>query len=345
MFGRDIYYTLKPLLPWRVRVAVRRFFTRRKRRSCEHIWPIDESAARVPEGWPGWPEGNKFAFVLTHDVEGPDGLEKCRRFAELEMELGFRSCFNFIPEGSYVVPPDLRTWLTEHGFEVGVHDLHHDGKLFRSQQDFLRDGARINGYLKDWGAVGFRAGFMLRNLDWYHDLNIEYDLSTFDTDPFEPMPDGVGTIYPFWIPAPAARSADSRSKTEKEREVTSSSTFDLPSSVGKLNVPAAVARDGYVELPYTLPQDSTLFLVFQETSPAIWLRKLDWLAARGGMALVNVHPDYLRFAGEKPSPRTFSVSMYTDLLNHVRTQHGGTFWHALPRDVARHYRRSCFGAS
>jgi len=176
MFGRRIYYILKPLFPWRVRMAVRRFFTRRKRKSCGDIWPIDESAGHAPEGWPGWPDGKKFAFVITHDVEGPEGLEKCRRLAELEMELGFRSSFNFIPEGPYVVPPDLRSWLTEHGFEVGVHDLAHDGKLFRSRRDFNKKAGRINRYLKDWGAAGFRAGFMLRNLDWYHDLNIEYDL-------------------------------------------------------------------------------------------------------------------------------------------------------------------------
>ena len=31
-------------------------------------------------------------------------------------------------------------------------------------------------------------------------LNIAYDASTFDTDPFEPQPDGVNTIFPFWVP-------------------------------------------------------------------------------------------------------------------------------------------------
>ena len=46
-----------------------------------------------------------------------------------------------------------------------------------------------------------------------------------------------------------------------------------------------------MELPYTLPQDSTMFNVLQETSPDIWKKKLDWIAQRGGMVLVNVHPD------------------------------------------------------
>jgi hypothetical protein len=55
--------------------------------------------------------------------------------------------------------------LTRNGFEVGVHDLHHDGKLYSSRQ-VSRKAQQINRYLKDWGASGFRSGFMLHNLDW-----------------------------------------------------------------------------------------------------------------------------------------------------------------------------------
>ena len=54
------------------------------------------------------------------------------------------------------------------------------------------------------------------------------------------------------------------------------------------------------------------------------------------MALVNVHPDYVCFDGEKPSPRTYPVRRYVELLNHVRERHAGAYWAALPRDVARH---------
>jgi hypothetical protein len=51
------------------------------------------------------------------------------------------------------------------GFEVGVHDLRHDGKLYRSRQVFAQKALRINRYLKDWGAVGFRSGFMFHKLE------------------------------------------------------------------------------------------------------------------------------------------------------------------------------------
>jgi glycosyltransferase involved in cell wall biosynthesis len=297
---RRLYYAVKPFLPWRVRMGLRRMLARRKLNASKEVWPVDPAAATPPPGWNGWPEGKRFSFVLTHDVEGVEGLAKCRQLAELEMEMGVRSSFNFIPEGEYKVPKELRDWLIANGFEVGIHDLRHDGKLFQSHSSFRLKAARINQYAREWGATGFRAGFMLRNLDWYHQLDISYDASTFDTDPFEPQPDGARTIFPFWVPA----------------------------------ITGQAERPGYVELPYTLPQDFSLFLLLREKSPEIWLKKLDWIAQNGGMSLVIVHPDYLCFEGEKPHAHTFPVSHYRALLKHVRDHHAGKYWQALPREVA-----------
>ena len=257
---------------------------------------------RSPENWPGWPGDKKFAFVLTHDVESKAGLSRCRSLMQLELELGFRSSFNFVPEGSYRVPAELREELTARGFEVGIHDLKHDGRLFTSRRNFKRRATRINRYAREWDASGFRSGFMLRNLDWLHDLEVQYDASTFDTDPFEPQPDGGHTIFPFWVPYP-----DSNSSSE-----------------------------GYVELPYTLPQDSTLFLVLGETTPEIWMRKLDWIAEHGGMALVIVHPDYLSFNGSRQTATTYPAELYREFLTYVKTRYSGEYWHALPKEVAKH---------
>ena len=124
-----LYYRLKPYLPWRLRIGMRRVVARVQRRRSAHTWPINELAGRQPPGWPGWPGGKKFALVFTHDVEGFHGVAKTRRLMELETQMGFRSSFNFIPEGEYHVTPELRAELARNGFEVGVHDLRHDGKL------------------------------------------------------------------------------------------------------------------------------------------------------------------------------------------------------------------------
>lgn len=304
MLLRRIYYALKPHLPWRLRIGLRRMLARRLRGASAHVWPIDPVAARQPDGWPGWPAGKKFAVVLTHDVEGPDGLLRCRELAECERQLGFRSSFNFVPEGSYRLDPELRGWLTQNGFEVGVHDLEHDGHLFDSQAVFDRKAGRINQYLRAWEAQGFRAGFMLRNLDWLHQLDIAYDCSTFDTDPFEPQPESAGTIFPFWVPPPD------------------------PGIAGR------GAGRGYVELPYTLPQDSTLYVLHQESSNAIWREKLAWVAGHGGMALVNVHPDYLGFRGRGPGAQHTVLEHYLDLLRFLQARFPDAYWHALPHQVA-----------
>lgn len=166
------YYLIKPILPWRFRLALRRWRAKPILRRNKSIWPIHEPCGNAPEELAlSWPDGGKdFPVVLTHDVEGPLGLQRCQQLAEIEMEYGFRSSFNFIPQGSYKVPEELLAWLRGNGFEVGVHDLHHDGALFRSRHTFGNKAKEINRHLKEWGAVGFRAGFMLHELNWLHDL-------------------------------------------------------------------------------------------------------------------------------------------------------------------------------
>jgi glycosyltransferase involved in cell wall biosynthesis len=307
VFRNDVYYNLKPFIPLPVRRRVRRWVAARTRALSHDLWPILPGSQQVPKGWSGWPGGKKFALVLTHDVESKTGLENCRQLMALERNLGFRSSFNFIPEGGYRVGRDLLRELSGEGFEVGVHDLYHDGKLYQSRKRFLRNAARINGHLQKWGAVGFRSGFMLNNLDWLHELNIEYDASTFDTDPFEPQPQGCDTIFPFWVPRPGASSQSSQ---------------------------------GFVELPYTLPQDSTLFLILQEATPEIWFRKLDWVARQGGMALINTHPDYMAMSGVDRPDRFYPVAFYRQLLDYVRDRYAGDCWHATPVEVARWYKAS-----
>lgn len=304
-----LYYSLKPFIPQTLRMGMRRWMAMRARPHVKDVWPIYPGSECKPAGWRGWPEGKKFAIVFTHDVESQAGVDKCEKLLNLEKQYGFRSSFNFIPEGPYDTPLSLRAELQVNGFEVGIHDLRHDGRLFNSRARFRRSAKRINRYMEDWGAVGFRAGFMLHELNWLHDLGIEYDLSTFDTDPFEPQPQGRRTIFPFWIPA----------GLERDR--------------------------GYVEMPYTLPQDSTLFLLLREEGPRIWLEKLDWIVANGGMALVNIHPDYIRSPGERPSSLTYPVDFLTQFFNYVRTRYAGQYWNPCPRELARWYRGERAGSA
>lgn len=296
------YFRVKPYVPRRIRWALRRIRIPGIIKRNSEVWPIDNSAGTKPGNWKGWPEGKQFALVFTHDVESPEGLKNVIDLAQLDMEFGFCSSFNFIPEGPYPDPVEIRDWLGQKGFEVGVHDLNHDGHLYASRESFGEKAKCINRYLSMWGAVGFRSGFMLHQLDWLHDLDVLYDTSTFDTDPFEPQPEGSHTIFPFLV------------KPEVD-----------------------IGRPGYVELSYTLPQDSTLYLMMRERTPEIWKRKLDWIASQGGLALVNIHPDYINFSEDDSSSTHYSADIIREFMGYVQEAYEGNYWNPLARDLAQWY--------
>lgn len=295
-----IYYQLKPLIPRSLQILLRSKVAIRKRNFYKSIWPILEIAGISPKGWPGWPNDKQFSLVLTHDVETAIGQKKCGQLIELERLLGFRSSFNFVPE-RYNVSSELRQYLMDEGFEVGVHGLNHDGKLFRSQKIFQQRTHKINKYIKAWNAKGFRSPAMHHNLDWLHELNIAYDSSTFDTDPFQPRPEGAETIFPF-----------------------------LPNGIS--------SRRGYVELPTTMPQDFVLFIMLKEENIDIWTSKLDWIAKKGGMALLNTHPDYMNFKSGKGSFEEYPAEYYVEFLNYIKKRYEGKYWHALPRQISSFYK-------
>jgi hypothetical protein len=300
---RRLYYVVKPVLPRPVQIAVRRHYALLTRRDHEEVWPRDPRSAVRPRGWRGWPRGRRFALVLTHDVEHTRGARRCLDLARLERELGFVASYHFVPE-RYPVPPDLRSALAAEGFEIGVHDLRHDGKLYDSREMFLQGADRINRYLREWRAVGFRSASMRHNLDWIRALSIEWDSSTFDTDPFEPQPDGLRTIFPRWVPGTGA-----------------------------------AGNGGYVELPYTLAQDHTLFVVLRNPDIRVWKEKLDWLADKGGMALINTHPDYMCCPGARRKIDEYPREHYEEFLRYARGRYRGEYWNALPREVARFWRQ------
>lgn len=295
-FINTFYYNLKPYIPRRLQISLRRGIIKFKLPFNRNVWPIDEKSSVAPVGWKGWPNGKKFALILTHDVDTQKGHDKCRELLNIEKSLNFKSSFNFVLE-DYIVSPELRQYITDNGFEVGVHGLNHNGKLYKSKEFFMKSASKINHYLKEWGAAGFRSPSMQHNLEWIHNLDIAYDASTFDTDPFEPQSDGVGTIFPFYV------------------------KDDL-------------TQRGYVEMPYTLPQDFTLYILMKENKIDIWKKKLNWIAENGGMALLNTHPDYINFENKNMSLEEFPQQYYVEFLEYIKNTYAGQYWHVLPREMA-----------
>jgi hypothetical protein len=296
----DLFYAVKPFVPRWLQLALRRRRSAALFERHEAGWPVWEEAAAPPPGWPGWPDGKQFALVLTHDVEHSRGVLHCDHVAALELERGMRSAFAFVPE-RYHTPPALRERLRASGFEIMVHGLKHDGKLFRDHVTFQRRALAIASVMRDWGVRGFAAPAAHHHFEWLSELELDYDISSYHFDPFEPQPCGLGRIFPFWVGDPSGDR-------------------------------------GFVELPYTLPQDFTLYVLLRERSSAIWRLALDWIARRGGMALIKTHPDYMAFGRGDRGTERYPVKRYAELLDHVRSTYGESVWVALPSEVAAYWR-------
>ena len=226
-----------------------------------------------------YPDNCQTAVILTHDVEEETGFNFIPKVLELEKELGFKSSWNIVPY-KYKIDRGIIDFINKNECEVGIHGYNHDGKLYYSQKIFKERVPFINEAIKKYNAVGFRSPMVHRNLKWLQRLDIKYDASCFDYDPFQPFPGGTGSIWPF--------------------------------IAGK-----------FVELPYTLPQDHTLFYVLDKKDILIWVNKINWIVTNKGMILVLTHPDYLVDVDH--------FQMYKDLLLYLKEIKNS--WHCLPKEI------------
>lgn len=193
------YYRLKPLMPRALQLALRRGYAKRQARTEFPRWPIEpilverQGARSAP-----WPDGKRFAAILSHDVEGPAGVANVRRVIEVERRHGFVSSWNFVAEW-YPIEPGLFEHVRASGCEIGLHGIKHDGRLFESRASFEAELPAIHRYLAAWEAVGFRSPATHRNAAWMPELGALYDSSFPDTDPFEPQGGGCCSILPFFL--------------------------------------------------------------------------------------------------------------------------------------------------
>jgi len=136
---------------------------------------------------------------MTHDVEALAGREFCSQLMDLDDSMAIKSSFEIVPERRYPVPEALLAEIRNRGFEIGVHDLNHDGRLYSSHKTFLRMVERINGYGQAYGASGFRSGGLYRNQAWYAALDFSYDMSVPSVAHLEPQRGGCCGVMPFFI--------------------------------------------------------------------------------------------------------------------------------------------------
>jgi hypothetical protein len=211
----SLYYMVRPLMP----VAVRKYLQKMRLHGWEKIpfphWPVDRTVdnlmenvllcslrahkvKQIPFIW-FWPEGASSCALMTHDVETTLGVDLCPMLMDANQSFGIHASFQVIPEERYHVTPAFLQSIRDRGFEVVVHDLNHDGHLFRDRKRFAERAARINAYGKKFGAAGFRAGVLYRNQLWYDLLDFEYDMSVPNVAHLDPQRGGCCTVMPYFI--------------------------------------------------------------------------------------------------------------------------------------------------
>ena len=212
---RDAYYVVRPLLPVGVRKHLQQFRLRNWQDLTFPRWPVDTSVDNLMErllalsirrngGKPVpfiwfWPDGMNACALMTHDVEEQAGVALCSMVMDMNSSFGIPASFQVVPEKRYSVSADFLRNMRERGFEVNVHDLDHDGQLFRNQEEFRRRAEKINRYGRQMEAVGFRAGILYRNQDWFDALDFEYDLSVPNVAHLDPQRGGCCTVMPYFV--------------------------------------------------------------------------------------------------------------------------------------------------
>lgn len=212
---RSAYYWVRPALPVWVRKHLQKLRLRRWQDLTFPRWPVDTSVDNlmeelltlcihrnggksVPFIW-FWPEGMSACALMTHDVEEAAGVALCSTVMDMNSSFGIPASFQVVPERRYAVSPDFLDSLRSRGFEVNVHDLNHDGQLFQNQDEFRRRAAKINHYGRAIGAVGFRAGVLYRNQEWFDALDFEYDSSVPNVAHLDPQRGGCCTVMPYFV--------------------------------------------------------------------------------------------------------------------------------------------------
>jgi hypothetical protein len=215
---RSLYYFVRPALG----IGVRRHLQRLNWRGWQQLpfpqWPVDTTVETLMKRVAGlllqrsglrelpfvwfWPDGAPACVMMTHDIEGRTGTSSCAELMELDEHFGIRSAFQVVPDAPWASRSEtarLVVQLLGGGFEVNVHDLSHDGHLFRERSSFLERAAEINARGRKFGSRGFRSGAMYRRQEWFGDLDFAYDMSVPNVAHLEPQRGGCCTVMPFFV--------------------------------------------------------------------------------------------------------------------------------------------------
>jgi hypothetical protein len=323
-FQRKLYYLLRPLTCLNVRRRIQKFHTRNWEKRLFPQWPVDTTVEnicerllllsmkaqgldRVPFVW-FWPGGARGCVMVTHDVENEAGRDLCTDLMDLDDSFGIKASFQIVPEGRYAVSAEFLDSIRNRGFEVGIQDLNHDGRLFDNREEFLRRVALINQYATDYAAKGFRAAVLYRKPEWFDSLKFSYDMSIPNVAHLDAQHGGCCTVTPYFIgdilELPVTTSQDYMLFHLLNQRSIDLWKAQIELILGKSGMASFIIHPDYVMEPDTKPVYQALlgYLRNLRKEKQIWLglpsEVNSWWRARSKMSVVR-HNNSWRIEGEQ----------------------------------------------
>jgi peptidoglycan/xylan/chitin deacetylase (PgdA/CDA1 family) len=295
----DAFYRVKHLIPRAAQLAARRALIRWQRSPTFPQWPYDESVATL------------LRFAI-----------RCSLLSRERDELSFRW---FWPHGAHAAMILTHDVESARGLRNAVHiaDLEQEHGL-RSSFNIVGSGYDIDlGVVEELQTRGFEIGVH----GVFHDRSLFSSRAEFERQ--RPL---VGEAA-LRLRASGFRSPATHRVHDwiAELPITYDCTVPLsdtyePQPGGSCS-PWPFFLGPIVELPYTLPQDHTLFTLLGHHTIDLWRGQVERLARSYGLVQCLTHPD----PGYLGDP--MNEARYIEFLDFAVER--DSLWHALPREVAR----------
>ena len=302
----NAFYRIKRLIPRRLQVGIRRRFVRWQGVPQFPAWPIDRSVVRLL---------HFYAF--------------CVLLAQGKSEAPFRWFWPGTHRAALALTHDVES---EEGLRLAIEVADLEEELgFRSSFNVGRWYRVDPGWLRELTSRGFEIGVHgLR-----HDRSLFATRASFEAQQpaLRDFVEGLGAVG---FRSPATHRVFEwigELPVEYDCSMPHSDPFE-PQPGGCCSVwPFFIGP--VVELPYTLPQDHTLFTLLGHRTPDLWLDQATRIEEYHGLIECLSHPDpsYLGKAENR--------AMYAEFLRAMADR--PQLWKALPRDVATWWRSRDLG--
>jgi peptidoglycan/xylan/chitin deacetylase (PgdA/CDA1 family) len=297
----NAFYRVKPVVPRGVQLAIRRAMVRWQRRPAFPAWPWDDSLIRLLK-------------LYVH----------CALLESGEAELPFRWFWPHGRNSALTLGHDVES---QEGMRLAIELADVEEELgFRSVFNFGGWYELDSGIIRELTERGFEIGVH----GVRHDRSLFRSRAEFD----EQLPALAGLVDR--LQAEGFRSPSTYRVFDwlaelpiaYDASISHSDPFE-PQAGGSCSVwPFFIGP--VVELPYTLPQDHTLFNLLNARSVDLWLEQANRIERNHGLIHCVSHPDrgYLGDGAKR--------AMYAEFLRAMADRPG--LWRAVPRDIARWWR-------